>query len=303
MKKYISYIYVILSAVCWGFIGFSNRLLTAAGIELGNRVFIRNFGTLLVLTVVFGLFHRQVFRIQWKHLPIFLCSGLISILLLSTVYFQCQTMCSLSVAAVLLYLAPSFVVLFSAVLWKTPLTKRKLIALVVSLLGCVMVSGILGGDMTASWAGIGLGVLSGLCYASYTVFAHYGLAHYESYTMIYWTFLVAGISSIFFADFKTLPLAFASTQGILGVCGVVIVATVLPYIFYTKGLEGVESGRASIITNIEPVVETLVGIFVFKEALTVWTVLGVACVFGCVILLAREGNKAPMAKEEAHGKA
>ena len=285
MKKYISYIYVILSAVCWGFIGFSNRLLTAAGVELGNRVFLRNFGTLLV------------FRIQWKHLPIFLCSGLISILTLSLVYFQCQTMCSLSVAAVLLYLAPSFVVLFSAVLWKTPLTARKLIALAVSLLGCVMVSGILGGDMTASWAGIGLGVLSGLCYASYTVFAHYGLAHYESYTMIYWTFLVAGLGSIFFADFKTLPLAFASTQGIVGVCGVVIVATVLPYIFYTKGLEGVESGKASIITNIEPVVETLVGIFVFKEALTVWTVLGVACVFGCVILLAREGGSAPAAKE------
>ena len=287
MKKYLSYIYVILSAVCWGFIGFSNRLLTAAGVELGNRVFIRNFGTLLVLTVVFALFHRQVFRIQWKHLPIFLCSGLISILTLSLVYFQCQTMCSLSVAAVLLYLAPSFVVLFSAVLWKTPLTARKLIALAVSLLGCVMVSGILGGDMTASWAGIGLGVLSGLCYASYTVFAHYGLAHYESYTMIYWTFLVAGLGSIAFADFATLPLAFSSTQGIIGVCGVVIVATVLPYIFYTRGLEGVESGRASIITNIEPVVETLVGVTVFHEALTIWTVLGIGCVIGCVALLAK----------------
>ena len=278
MKKYISYIYVILSAVCWGFIGFSNRLLTGVGVSLGNRVFIRNFGTLLVLTVVFGLFHRQVFRIRWKHLPIFLGSGLLSILLLSIVYFKCQTMCS-------------FVVIFSAVLWKTPLTKRKVIALVVSLLGCVMVSGVLGGDTTASWTGIGLGVLSGLCYASYTVFAHYGLARYESYTMIYWTFLVAGLGSIFFADFKTLPLAFSGTQGIVGTCGVVIVATVLPYIFYTKGLEGVESGRASIITNIEPVVETLVGVFVFKEALTVWTVLGVACVFGCVILLAREGGK------------
>lgn len=122
MNKTISYIYVILSAVCWGFIGFSNRLLTEAGMTLGNRVFVRNFGTLLVLTVVFGLFHRQVFRIRLKHLPIFLGSGLISILLLSVVYFQCQTMCSLSVAAVLLYLAPSFVVLASAVLWKTPLT-------------------------------------------------------------------------------------------------------------------------------------------------------------------------------------
>ena len=224
MKKYLSYIYVILSAVCWGFIGFSNRMLTEVGVSLGNRVFIRNFGTLVILTIVFALFHRQVFRIKLKHLPIFLCSGLLSILTLSLVYFQCQTMCSLSVAAVLLYLAPSFVVIFSAVLWKTPLTKRKLIALVVSLLGCVMVSGIIGGDMTASWAGIGLGVLSGLCYASYTVFAHYGLAHYESYTMIYWTFLVAGLGSVFFADFETLPLAFSGTQGIVGVCGVVIVA-------------------------------------------------------------------------------
>ena len=272
MKKYLSYIYVILSAVCWGFIGFSNRMLTEVGVSLGNRVFIRNFGTLVILTIVFALFHRQVFRIKLKHLPIFLCSGLLSILTLSLVYFQCQTMCSLSVAAVLLYLAPSFVVIFSAVLWKTPLTKRKLIALVVSLLGCVMVSGIIGGDMTASWAGI-------------------GLAHYESYTMIYWTFLVAGLGSVFFADFETLPLAFSGTQGIVGVCGVVIVATVLPYIFYTKGLEGVESGRASIITNIEPVVETLVGVFVFKEALTVWTVLGMACVFGCVILLANGDKK------------
>ena len=290
MNKTISYVYVILSAVCWGFIGFSNRLLTGVGVSLGNRVFIRNFGTLLVLTVVFALFHRQVFRIKLKHLPIFLCSGLISILLLSLVYFQCQTMCSLSVAAVLLYLAPSFVVLISAVLWKTPLTRRKIIALAVSLLGCVMVSGMLGGEMTASWAGIALGVVSGMCYASYTVFAHYGLAHYESYTMIYWTFLVAGLGSIFFADFSTLPALFHQPTGPLGMFGVVIVATVLPYIFYTRGLEGVESGRASIITNIEPVVETLVGIFVFHEALTIWTVLGVSCVFGCVILLAK-GDK------------
>ncbi len=290
MKKTISYLYVILGAACWGFIGLFNRMLGEAGVSVWNRVFIRNFISLVLLTVVFALFHRQVFRIKLKHLPIFLCSGLISILLLSLVYFQCQTMCSLSVAAVLLYLAPSFVVLISAVLWKTPLTRRKIIALVVSLLGCVMVSGMLGGEMTASWTGIALGVASGMCYASYTVFAHYGLAHYESYTMIYWTFLVAGLGSVFFADFSALPAVFQQPKGIVGVLGVVIVATVLPYIFYTRGLEGVESGRASIITNIEPVVETLVGILVFHEALTIWTVLGISCVFGCVILLAK-GDK------------
>ena len=303
MKKTISYLYVILGAACWGFIGLFNRMLGEAGVSVWNRVFIRNFISLVLLTVVFALFHRQVFRIRLKHLPIFLAAGLISVLCLAITYFNCQMHCSLAVAGILLYLAPSFVVLMSALLWKAPLTKRKLLALALSFAGCALVSGIVGGDTSVSAVGLLLGVGAGFCYATYTIFAHYGLAHYDSYTMIYWTFLVAGLGSVAFADFKTLPLAFASTQGIVGACGVVIVATVLPYIFYTKGLEGVESGRASIITNIEPVVETLVGVFVFKEALTVWTVLGVACVFGCVILLAREGNKAPMAKEEAHGKA
>ena len=102
--------------------------------------------------------------------------------------------------------------------------------------------------------------------------------------------LVAGLGSVFFADIPALLPVFRQPQGIIGGICVVVVATVLPYIFYTKGLEGVESGRASIITNIEPVVETLVGITVFHEALTVWTVLGVGCVIGCVALLAREGR-------------
>lgn len=287
MKKTISYLYVILGAACWGFIGLFNRMLGEAGVSVWNRVFIRNFISLVLLTVVFALFHRQVFRIRLKHLPIFLAAGLISVLCLAITYFNCQMRCSLAVAGILLYLAPSFVVLASVVLWKTPLTKGKIAALCVSLLGCVMVSGIFGGDMTASWAGIGLGVVSGMCYASYTVFSHYGLAHYESYTMIYWTFLVAGLGSVFFADIPALLPVFRQPQGIIGGICVVVVATVLPYIFYTKGLEGVESGKASIIANVEPVVAALTGVVFFHETLSIWTLLGVACVLGGVILLAK----------------
>ena len=179
VKKSISYLFIILSAVCWGCIGFSNRLLTHAGMELGNRVFVRNFGTLVVLTIVFALLHREVFRIKLKHLPIFMASGLVSILLLSIVYFQCQTMCSLSVAAVLLYLAPSFVVLFGAIFWKTPLTARKITALLLALCGCALVSGIVGSDVGISLEGLLMGLASELCYVGYTIFTHYGMRYPE----------------------------------------------------------------------------------------------------------------------------
>ena len=87
-------------------------------------------------------------------------------------------------------------------------------------------------------------------------------------------------------------------KGALGCMLVIVVSTALPYYLYTKGLEGVESGRASIITNIEPVVESLMGVVVFHERMTGWMILGVACVLGAVMLLAG-GKETDGAKQRA----
>lgn len=206
MKKSICYFYVVFGAACWGFIGLFNRMLGDVGVSVGTRVTVRNLFALALLTVIFGLFHRQVFHIQARHLPIFLGAGILSVLGMAVAYFQCQMLCSLAVAGVLLYLAPSFVVLMSAALWRAPITKRKLAALALALLGCAFVSGIAGGGLTVSLGGILLGVAAGFCYATYTIFAHYGLQHYDSYTMTYWTFMFAGIGSLFFLKPAELPL-------------------------------------------------------------------------------------------------
>ncbi|MBQ0038056.1 MAG: EamA family transporter [Clostridiales bacterium] len=290
MKKYISYIYVVLGAACWGFIGVFNRILATTGITMGNRVLIRNFGSLLLMTVVFAFIHPQVFHIQKKHLPLFLGSGLLSVVGLGWTYFSCQLMCSLAVAGILLYLAPSFVVIGSAILWKAPLTRRKIAALALALCGCALVSGIVGGDVKASVPGILLGIGAGLCYASYTIFSHYGLAHYDSLTMIYWTFLVAGLASLVFLDAPAMADTLRQPNGIIGAVGLVVIATVLPYIFYTKGLEGVESGVASVIANVEPVVAALTGVIFFNETLNIWTVLGIILVLTAAVLLAKGDN-------------
>ena len=288
MKQYIHYLYVILAAACWGVIGLFNRILGELGVGVLQRVTIRNFGALLVLTIVFALIRRDVFRVKLRHLPLFLGSGVVSVLGLSIVYFQCQMECSLAVAGILLYLAPSFVVLMSAALWKAPITRRKVTALVLALIGCALVSGLVGGEVTASPRGLLLGVASGFCYATYTVFSHYTLRHYDSLTMTYWTFVFAGLGSLVFWDTAAITAVMTDGRGIAGALGLAIIATALPYLFYTKGLEGVESGKASIIANVEPVVGALVGVFVFGEALSLWVVLGIACVLGGVILLAKE---------------
>lgn len=288
MSKRLGYIYVILGAACWGLIGVFNRLLGEVGVSVWNRVTIRNFLSLVLLTVVFACFKRSVFRIKLRHMPIFIGSGILSVLGLALTYFNCQMHCSLAVAGILLYLAPSFVVLMSALFWKAPITKRKVMALVLSFLGCVLVSGIMSGALTVSVTGLLLGIGAGFCYSTYTIFAHYGLEHYDSLTMIYWTFVFAGLGSLAFLNWGELVPALSLGTTWIGVAGLVVIATVLPYLFYTKGLEEVESGKASIIANVEPVVAALTGVVFFHEILNVWTVLGIVCVLGGVVLLARE---------------
>ena len=288
MSKRLGYMYVILGAACWGLIGVFNRLLGEVGVSVWNRVTIRNFLSLVLMTVVFALFKRGVFRIKLRHLPIFVGAGLFSVLGLAVTYFNCQMHCSLAVAGILLYLAPSFVVLMSALFWKAPITKRKVMALVVSFLGCVLVSGIMSGALTVSVTGLLLGIGAGFCYATYTIFAHYGLEHYDSLTMIYWTFFFAGLGSLAFLNWGELAPALPMGTTWIGIAGLVVIATVLPYLFYTKGLEVVESGKASIIANVEPVVAALTGVVFFHEVLNVWTVLGIVSVLGGVVLLAKE---------------
>lgn len=64
-------------------------------------------------------------------------------------------------AAILLYTAPTFVVILSALLWKDRITKRKLAALVLAFLGCCFVAGILNGALTLTPEGLLLGIGSG----------------------------------------------------------------------------------------------------------------------------------------------
>ena len=287
MEKSKGYIYVLLAATGWSLLGFFNRLLADCGVDVGTTIVIRNTGSLIAMTVVFLLFRRQVFHIQIKHLPLFLGSGVIGVLGFGLAYFACQRLCSLAVAATLSYLAPAFVVIAAAVLWKTLITNRRAVAIVLALAGCALVSGIVGEQTSASLAGILLGVGSAVCYASYTVFAHYGLQRYDSYTMIYWTFCMAGVASLTFLDVSAIPLL-AQPKAILAGLGLVMIATVLPYLLYTKALEQLESGRAAVMANAEPVLAAISGIVLFHEVPTVWTAAGIMLVLVAVVLIATD---------------
>ena len=102
---------------------------------------------------------------------------------------------------------------------------------------------------------------------------------------MFWTFVFAALGALFVADWGNLMTVLSVPQNTLLAAGLVLLSTVAPYILYTKGLANVESGKASIMASIEPVVGTLVGTLVFGEPISASVFLGLACILACVYIL------------------
>ena len=280
-----AYACILTAAALWGAIGIFSRHLMAGGFSPYSIVVVRNFGGFLLLTLIFLFRDRSVFRVQPRHLKYFFGTGIISVMLFTACYFSCQQICSLAVAAILLYTAPAIVVLLSAILWREPVTKRKIAALLLTLIGCACVTGIFAGDLTVTLRGILLGLGSGFFYALYSIFGRYALRYYGPQTVTVWTFVFCGLGSLLLIRPEELKQGFANPEMWLLSLGLVAISTVAPYLLYTWGLSRVESGKASIMASLEPVTASVIGVLVFGEPMTALTALGVLCVLAGVWIL------------------
>ncbi|MGM9607795.1 MAG: DMT family transporter [Oscillospiraceae bacterium] len=285
MKRYLPHIQILLAGSLWGLIGLFNRNLTSGGLSASSIVAVRNIGGLILLGLVLLVLDRSVFKIKLRHLPYFFGTGVVSILLFTLCYFSAQQMCSLAVTAILLYTAPAFVVVLSAILFHDKLTKGKLAALLLAFLGCTFVSGIWSGGLAVTGWGLVLGIASGFFYGLYSIFGRYALAHYQPLTVTFYTFVFAGAGALFLIRPSELSTCFSQPPMVLLAIGLVVVSTVLPYILYTRGLAKLDSGKASILASIEPVVAALVGVLAFGEPMSIMVLLGLICILASVYIL------------------
>lgn len=285
MKKFAP-ILILIAGVLWGSMGLFVRTLNAQGLASMEIVGLRATVTVVALFLFLLLFDRKLFKICWKDLWCFLGTGICSIVFFNFCYFKAITLTSLSVAAILLYTAPAIVMVLSYFLFQEKLTKRKLLALVMTFVGCVLVTGILTetGNVTAGGILVGLG--AGLGYALYSIFSRYALERgYTSLTITFYTFLIAAIGSFLFADMGKVARVAMNGGGNLFFClAFGVLCTVVPYLTYTLGLQYVENGKASIIASVEPVTATLLGAVLFHEKLTVSGVLGIVLVLAALMI-------------------
>ena len=276
---------VIAAGTLWGFMGFFRRTLDTMGISAISCISIRCVFAAALFGLIILATNRSAFRVRLKDAWIFIGSGIIALLVFGVCYFKAMDYMSLSAAAILLYTAPCFVILFSALLFGEKLTGQKLAAMVLAFAGCCLVSGI-GSGTTITPIGLALGLTSGVCYALYSIFGRFALNRgYSSLTINFYACLLAAIGATIIGGTEYIDIITQSPSNLGFAFATGLVTCFLPYLLYTYGLNGLENGKASIMASIEPVVATIVGVVIYSEALTPMSAAGILLVLSAIVLL------------------
>ena len=280
---------VVAAAALWGLMGVFVRHFSAVGLGSLETTQVRILCGLVLLGLYLGLFHRDKLRVRPRDLWCFVGTGIVSLLFFSWCYFQSMTLTSLAVAGVLLYTAPVFVMLLSALLFRERMTASKALALGMAVAGCALVSGI-GSARALSPTGLLLGLGSGFFYALYSIFGRYAIRRgYGSWTITFYTFLFCAAGCALLCDWGQVGQVVSAEGGrfFLWAAAMGLVTAFAAYLLYTWGLERIESSRAAILASVEPVVASLVGIFWFHEAVSLPLILGIVLVLGAIVVLGR----------------
>ena len=264
---------IAAAGVLWGLLSLFFRFFTELGMDAIQAVCIRNSAAAVLMAAVLAVKSPGSLRLKRPaHILYFVGTGMVSLAFFNVCYFLC-----IELAGVVL----------SAPLFGERMSGRKLGALALTVLGCGCVTGALGGGVSVSWKAVAIGLGSGLGYALYTIFGKFALRDYESVTITAYTVLFAALGTLPLSRPAEMLTMIDSPKAALLCVASGLFCTVAPYLLYTKGLEGVESGQAAILATVEPVVAAMVGIFVFRETATIGKLTGIALILISILMMSK----------------
>ena len=283
-SKTLPVLFILAAAVMWGCIGVFVKRQTADGMTSAQITAVRCLVISLLTLIVILATDRSRLKIRPRDAGWFIANGLCSIYVFYTAYQSAIARTSMPTAVALLYTAPAFVLILSVIFFKEKLNGVKILSVVLSIAGSALVSGIIGG-LVFEIGGIGLGLLSGLGYALYSIFSKVILKRYHPFANLFYSFLVAAAAGLATCDLPEMAKLFSASKGTLGTALLNgLITGFISYMLYTVGLTKVRASRAAVYASVEPVVATLIGVFVYSEVLALPGVIGICMVIAAILV-------------------
>ncbi len=271
----------ILSGIMFGSTGIFVRSLIAYGMSGTSVIFLRfSFAAIEMLIMILCTDGRRL-KIKLRDLPLLMGTGLGCMYGLNLAYNVSLTCLPLSLAAILLSLAPVMVLFMSAILFKERITTRKIICMIMAIAGCALAGGIL--DQQSGLKVSGFGVITGLIaaffYALYSILSKIASGRgNHTYTIIFYSVVIIAIVTAPFAQYDLIGryIGESVVPHLLFLTAHALCISVLPYVFITTAQLYADAGYVYILAaGGEPVAAVIFGMLFYGEMPTPIGIAGI----------------------------
>lgn len=274
---------LILAMVIFGTIGiFRKYIPLPSGIVACARG---------ILGVAFLLVFIKIKKIKMdresikKHLWILLVSGGF-IGLNWVLLFESYRYTSVAVATLCYYMAPIFVMMVSPFLLKEKLTVKKVLCVIVALIGMVFVSGVLDGGISdvSEMKGILFGLGAAALYAT-VIMMNQKLREVPTYDKTIMQLGAAAVVLIPYILFVEDLSAVVLTPLIVFMLIIVgVVHTGIAYALYFGSMNGLKAQTVALFSYIDPIVAIILSAMFLKEPMTIYSAIGAVLVLGATMI-------------------
>jgi DME family drug/metabolite transporter len=272
------YIFIISAACCWGLIGIFSSIAFSQGMQPLEIGFFR--ASIAWACFAVHAFVKKDIHLDKKDIPLFVVFGLLGVSLFYISYLVAVKTGGAAFASVLLYTAPAWVIFVSLFFYREKITRVKLVAIVLIVLGVFLISGTGGNGSTVSFGYVAIlsGLTAGFCYSLYYTMGKYFSNKYTSTNLFLFVLPIGALGILPFVEFthKT-PIAWAA------LIAVSVLSTFIANYCYYQGLKYLEAGRASIVATLEPVVAAIAAYAFLGEYFTPLGYLGAFLIIVAVV--------------------
>jgi len=281
---------VMSAGLLWGTLGIFSKL-TYAETSVGpiSLAWFRLVFAIPILAV-FTLFKKYEVSLTRREVLLFIAFGFCSLTVFEALYFTTIAYTNVQHAVALLYTGPGFVAILSRAILKERMSRAKVTAVILSMLGAFLILGLARGEplftsknQLGDWLAIG----SGMAYSTWYIFGK-----------VLGTNREPAVTSLVALSFGAVPL-FAVMFAMEGfhlpedtlawslVAGVGFLPTALAYLLYLGGLKLIEATKASVFAIMEPVSAATFAFLLFHETFTPDALLGFVMIIASILLMSK----------------
>lgn len=285
MKNTKGYLYSIIGAILFGTAGIFVKFAYSTGLKAVSLLTVQYIIAVILMFTLAFIKDKKTLRVSKIQLRDLAILGIIGNTFMTVFYYMSFEYLPVAMVTMLLYTYPIIVFIYSTIFNKHKIKIRKLIALLLAFIGCILTLNLINGKFNYSFKGIIIGLLSAVFYAFMNIYTEKKLSNVEPLTINAYSTLFSLIVLCLYSFPTFLFKGEVSAKGLMYILNLAFFCEIIPLTLLYASISYIGALKVSIISNLEIPTSMIVGFLFLGEKVALVQIIGAICIIYAVYLL------------------